>query len=176
MILTEKEYKIAEMKLKRGLSNREIAKRLRVSESYVSKTLKNILRKMTTIKSTIEVYKELGLIKDEKIEIDPEVVKSIHKKAIAMLKAKKISIPTPHKIPKIKITPVTIKKREKPEETMVIVKTEPTLTYIRSVPKLFIGTGRIKTIWTECKSPVDYGMSLFGRPKPVFYNLEIFSR
>ncbi|MEM3760647.1 MAG: LuxR C-terminal-related transcriptional regulator [Candidatus Bathyarchaeia archaeon] len=60
-LLTEKQKKILELKLK-GMSNREIASALGSSDEYISQTLKQITSKIQTVKDTIELFTELGLI------------------------------------------------------------------------------------------------------------------
>lgn len=87
MSLTKREIEMLGMKLKDRLSNREIAQRLHVSEAYVSKTLKNILKKIKSIEDAIKVCMEIGLMKGEKIEVSPEALKMIHKRAIELLKS-----------------------------------------------------------------------------------------
>lgn len=89
MSLTGKEIKMLEMKLKYGLSNREIAQRLNISEVRVNKSLKNVLKKINSIDDAIKVCMEIGLIKGEKIEVSSEALKMMHERAIELLKSTK---------------------------------------------------------------------------------------
>ena len=57
----EKELKVASMKL-RGLSNRQIAEKLEVSEPDVSQTLGRIRGKITGVKDSVSLLTQIGVI------------------------------------------------------------------------------------------------------------------
>ena len=60
-ILTEKQKEILKLKLE-GRSNGEIAKKLSVSDEYISQTLKLVSGKIQTVKDSIELFTDLGLM------------------------------------------------------------------------------------------------------------------
>jgi len=63
-LLTEKELKIASMKLK-GLANKEIATELNVSEPYISQTLAKIRLKIRSVKDSVSLLTQMGLLPKE---------------------------------------------------------------------------------------------------------------
>jgi len=78
MSLTNRQLEIFRLK-KSGMSNKEIADKLDVSESYISQTLGKISQKITTIEDSLHVLRELGEISEfapvltEKGRIKPRV-------------------------------------------------------------------------------------------------------
>jgi DNA-binding CsgD family transcriptional regulator len=62
-LLTNQEKLIFKERSK-GVSNASIARKLNVSPAYISKTLKNIREKITTVDSTLALLKETGYIDD----------------------------------------------------------------------------------------------------------------
>jgi len=63
-MITEKEIKILELR-KKGLKQKEISKKLNISQPAVSKFESNIKKKVKEAKNTIEIIKKMGV----KIEI-----------------------------------------------------------------------------------------------------------
>jgi len=173
-LITERELEMLKMKLKGRLSNKEIAKKLNVSEAYVSKTLKNVSKKIKSIEDAIEVCKELGIIKEEKIEINTEALKIIRKKAINTLRTRKGSIPKPLRAPKIEISP-DITKRKYPEKILIFIeqspKIKPTLTYELLALSILYDPHKTKTISREVEIPLGYEI-LYKQAKPVFYTFK----
>jgi len=71
-IFTEKELKVFGMK-REGLSNKDIAKKLNVSEADISQTLMRIKRKIKTVRDSIELLMSIGVIKEgPKYVLTPE--------------------------------------------------------------------------------------------------------
>jgi DNA-binding CsgD family transcriptional regulator len=62
-MFTEKELKMMSMKIK-GQSNKEIAAELSVSEPDVSQTLARMRNKITSVKDSIELLSEIGILKE----------------------------------------------------------------------------------------------------------------
>lgn len=68
MSLTERQLQIAKLKHE-GLTNREIARRLKTSESNVSQTLKTVINKIETVQDSTNILIEMGLISKQKYVI-----------------------------------------------------------------------------------------------------------
>ena len=62
-MFTDRELEVARMKLK-GLMNKEVAKKLEVSEAYISQTINRITEKVKTVQDSIELLRGMEVIKE----------------------------------------------------------------------------------------------------------------